>query len=106
MPPQTLLPDFSQPQAAVDSEYLSGDEVGACCEEEDGFGDVLGFSVAAHWGFVGEVFVLGCGLAIASVATVSIRAIFSDNTAEDAVSVGHDHAGGDAVDADFGGEGF
>ncbi len=69
-------------EAAVDGEELAGDEVGGGGEEGDGGGDVRGGSVAAHGGFFGEVLVGGVDLAL------------------------HDHAGGDAVDADLGGPGL
>ena len=59
-------------------EELPGDEVGGGGEEDGGGGDVVCGSVALHGGLVGEVLVGLANLAL------------------------HDHAGGNAVDADLG----
>src|SRR5665213_3385145 len=73
--------DTLEAEAAVYGQDLTGDEVWACREEEYSFGYVLGGSVAAHWGFGGEVSCFPARLQL-------------------------DISGGYAVDADLWGEGF
>jgi len=65
-------------EAAVYGQELAGDEGGGGSEEEGRGGYVFGGSVALHGGLVGEVLVGLANLAL------------------------HDHAGGNAVDADLG----
>src|SRR5580704_3778136 len=69
-------------EAAVDGENLAGDEMWAGGEEEDGGGDIVGRAIALHRGAAGEMLELFGDLAV------------------------DDHAGGDAVHADFRGPGF
>ena len=71
-----------QAESAVDGENLAGDEMGADGEEEDGGGDIVGRAVAAHGGTAGKVLELVGDLAV------------------------DDHAGSDAVHADFRSPGF
>ncbi len=69
-------------EAAVDGENLAGNEVGGGSEEQDGLGDIVGGAVALHRCAPRELLELRVDFAV------------------------DDHAGGDAVDADFRSPGF